>query len=290
MNARLQVEHPVTEMVTGLDLVRQQVLVALGERVELAPEPRGHAIECRLNAEDPHRDFLPGPGLVTHYRPPGGPFVRLDSGVEEGRRVAGDYDSLFAKLIVWAEDRDRARARMLRALDETEIEGIPTTIPFHRWVLETDEFRTGRIHTKWVEEALAEGALKPPADQVATARTGASADGVIRPARLLVEVAGHRIPVTVWGDEVRTPPAPPETHIHGHVAGAGDTLVAPMQGTILDVTVEPGQEVESGQTVCILEAMKMENHIVATREGTVTHVSVSKGDVVETGQPIAVIE
>jgi len=141
MNARLQVEHPVTEMVSGLDLVHLQLLVALDEEVEMEPRTRGHAIECRINAEDPYRDFLPGPGLITSYRPPGGPFVRLDSGVAEGRRVVGDYDSLVAKLVVWGEDRENTRRRMLRALDEFVVEGIPTTMPFHRWVLDTEEFR-----------------------------------------------------------------------------------------------------------------------------------------------------
>src|SRR6266496_2506187 len=138
VNARLQVEHPVTEMVSGLDLVRYQILVALGEPIELAPSMRGHSIECRLNAEDPYRDFLPGPGTVTRHRPPGGAFVRLDSGLTEGRSVSGAYDSLFAKLIVWAEDRELARRRMLHALDDVQIEGVPTTIPFHKWALQTE--------------------------------------------------------------------------------------------------------------------------------------------------------
>jgi acetyl-CoA/propionyl-CoA carboxylase biotin carboxyl carrier protein len=288
MNARLQVEHPVTEMVTGLDLVRLQLLVALDEDVEMEPTARGHAIECRINAEDPHRDFLPGPGMVTAYRPPGGPFVRLDSGVAEGRRVVGDYDSLLAKLVVWGEDRENARRRMLRALDEFVIEGIATTVPFHRWVLDTDEFRSGTVHTKWVEEALAAGALKPPEESVPLAAGGPAPSG---PVRMLVEVDGRRIPVNVWGDAARTAPRPPTMTAHGHVAsGAGEIIAAPMQGTILQVLVETGQEVEAGQTVCILEAMKMENHIVATREGTVSEVAVSKGDVVDTGQPLAVLE
>jgi len=288
MNARLQVEHPVTEMVTGLDLVRLQLLVALGEGVEVEPRSHGHAIECRINAEDPYRDFLPGPGLVTAYRPPGGPFVRLDSGVAEGRRVAGDYDSLIAKLVVWGEDRENARRRMLRALDEFVVEGIPTTMPFHRWVLDTEEFRTAAVHTKWVEEALAAGGLKPPEETAASAGGGSGPTG---PVRLLVEVDGHRVPVNVWGEEVKTPPPPPTLTFHGHAAvAAGEVIAAPMQGTILQVLVEPGQDVDAGQTVCILEAMKMENHIVATREGTVVEVAVSKGDVVDTGQPLAVIE
>jgi acetyl-CoA/propionyl-CoA carboxylase biotin carboxyl carrier protein len=288
MNARLQVEHPVTEMVAGLDLVRLQLLVALGEDVEVQPRAYGHAIECRINAEDPYRDFLPGPGMVTAYRPPGGPFVRLDSGVAQGRRVVGDYDSLVAKLIAWGEDRENARRRMLRALDEFVVQGIPTTMPFHRWVLDTEEFRKGTVHTKWVEEALVAGGLKAPEENASVPGTGPPPSG---PVRLLVEVNGRRVPVNVWGDEVRGPPRPPTESTHGHAgAGAGEVIAAPMQGTILQVLVEAGQEVEAGQTVCILEAMKMENHIVATREGKVMDVAVSKGDVVDTGQPLAVLE
>ena len=295
MNARLQVEHPVTEMVTGADLVRLQLLVAMGETVEAGAEPRGHAIECRLNAEDPLRDFLPGPGRITRFEPPGGPFVRLDSGVGEGRRVVGDYDSLFAKLIVWGEDREAARRRMLRALDEFHVEGIPTTIPFHRWVLQAEDFREGTAHTKWVEEALPAGGVAAMQRTAAAAtgdgaRGGMAAHGV-RPIRLQVEVEGRRVPVTVWGDEVRTTPAPPASSAHGHAAaGSGEIIAAPMQGTILRVMVEAGQGVEAGQTVCILEAMKMENHITATREGKVAEVAVSTGDVVDTGQPLIFIE
>lgn len=288
MNARLQVEHPVTEMVTGLDLVRLQLLVALDEDVDLEPKPRGHAIECRINAEDPYRDFLPGPGLITVHRPPGGPFVRLDSGVTEGRRVVGDYDSLVAKLIAWGEDRENSRRRMLRALDEFVVEGIPTTVPFHRWVLDTEEFKAGTVHTKWVEEALAAGGLKSPEENAAVRHGGPPPPA---PVRLLVEVDGRRVPVNVWGDDIRTPPPPPTESAHGAtLSSAGEVIAAPMQGTILQVLVEPGQQVDAGQTVCILEAMKMENHIVATREGKVAEVAVSKGDVVDTGQPLAFLE
>jgi acetyl-CoA/propionyl-CoA carboxylase biotin carboxyl carrier protein len=286
MNARLQVEHPVTEMVAGVDLVRLQILVALGEDIEVSPELRGHAIECRLNAEDPARDFLPGPGTITRYRPPGGAFVRVDSGVGEGRRVVGDYDSLFAKVIAWGEDRENSRRRMLRALEEFEIEGIPTTMPFHRWVLGTEEFQRGQVHTKWVEEALAAGALKEADGAVA-----ASDAGQPRPIRLIVEIDSHRVPVAVWGDQQRVAPLPPALAAHGRVsAGAGEMIASPMQGTILKVLVEPGQPVDAGATVCILEAMKMENHITASHQGTVIEVAVSDGDVVETGQPIAFIE
>jgi acetyl-CoA/propionyl-CoA carboxylase biotin carboxyl carrier protein len=294
MNARLQVEHPVTEMVTGLDLVRLQILVAMGERVEAAPTARGHAIECRINAEDPLRDFLPGPGLITRFEPPGGPFVRLDAGFGEGRRVPGDYDSLFGKLIVAGEDREAARRRMLRALDEFHVEGVPTTMPFHRWVLQTPDFIEGTAHTKWVEEALAAGGVsqmeKMERERGATAGP-ASAAAAAKPIRLTVEIDGHRVPVSVWSDDAALPPPPPASSAHGHAAaGSGEIIAAPMQGTILQVMVEAGQDVESGQTVCILEAMKMENHITATRQGKVAEVSVQKGDVVDMGQPLVFIE
>jgi acetyl-CoA/propionyl-CoA carboxylase biotin carboxyl carrier protein len=292
MNARLQVEHPVTEMVTGLDLVRLQILVALGERVEEAPSARGHAIECRINAEDPLRDFLPGPGLIGRFDPPGGPFVRLDAGFGQGKRIPGDYDSLFAKLIVAGEDREAARRRMLRALDEFQVEGVPSTIPFHRWVLQTPDFRDGTVHTKWAEDALAAGGLAQMEKQEKARGLAPSApSAAVKPIRLSVEVAGHRVPVSVWGDDVRGAPPPPLTAAHGQGAvGTGEIIAAPMQGTILQVLVEAGQEIEAGQTVCILEAMKMENHIAATQEGKVAEVAIHKGDVVDMGQPLVFIE
>jgi acetyl-CoA/propionyl-CoA carboxylase, biotin carboxylase, biotin carboxyl carrier protein len=289
VNARLQVEHPVTEMVTGFDLVRYQILVALGEPVELAPVMRGHSIECRLNAEDPYRDFLPGPGVVTRHRHPGGPFVRLDSGLTEGRPVVGAYDSLFAKLIVWAEDRELARRRMLQALDDVQIEGIPTTIPFHKWALQTDEFRTGTVTTKFVEQALAGGAFKPPEGGDPFVRTPARPDRA--PLRLVVEVDGHRVPVSIVDDGLRTPPSPAAGSSHGSLAtGAGEVIEAQMQGRILNILVEEGQQISAGDTVVILEAMKMENHVTASMDGTLTKLAVTKGEVVEIGQPIAVIE
>ena len=289
VNARLQVEHPVTEMVNGVDLVRLQLAVAMGEEVAVSVEPRGHAIECRLNAEDPYRDFLPGPGLITRFRPPAGPFVRVDAGFDEGRRVPGDYDSLFAKLIVWGEDRDLARRRMLRALDEFEIEGISTTIPFHRWVLDTPEFREATAHTRWVEQALADHPLQAP--DGAAAASGGTAPAPAKPLRMVVEVDGHRVPVALWGDEVRTAPRPPASSAGGgHGGHAGDVISAPMQGTILEVMVAEGQEVAAGDVLCILEAMKMENHIAATRDGTVSEVGVAKGDVVQAGQALVTID
>jgi acetyl-CoA/propionyl-CoA carboxylase biotin carboxyl carrier protein len=289
VNARLQVEHPVTEMVTGLDLVRLQLLVAAGEAVEVSADPRGHAIECRINAEDAYRDFLPGPGLITSFEVPGGPFVRLDSGFGEGRRIPGDYDSLFAKLVVWGEDRDRARVRMLRALDEFRVEGIPTTMPFHRWVLRTPEFVQATAHTRWVEQALEASPLA--AESPATESSPPSRDGrPSRPVHLVVEVDGRRVPVSLWGEELRTPPRPPSSASAGHaLAVVGEVISAPMQGTILQVVVEPGQRVAAGDTVCILEAMKMENHITAHQDGVVAEVNVRTGDVVDLGQVLVTV-
>ncbi|MGH2662599.1 MAG: biotin carboxylase N-terminal domain-containing protein [Actinomycetota bacterium] len=285
VNARLQVEHPVTEMVTGLDLVRLQIEVALGEKVDLAPELRGHAIECRVNAEDPSADFMPGPGTVTRLRLPGGPFVRVDAGITEGKTIPGDYDSLFAKLIVWGADREAARRRAIRALDELVVEGVPSTAPFHRWVLDTLAFREASHTTRWVEQALSEGQF--PAEQGGS--PGAAATP-FDPATVVVEVDGRRVPVRVWGDDVPTAPAPPEKSAHtahGHLA---DTITAPMQGTILQVMVEEGQEIEAGDVVCILEAMKMENHIASTHDAVVGSVAVAAGDVVELGQVLFVLE
>jgi acetyl-CoA/propionyl-CoA carboxylase biotin carboxyl carrier protein len=284
VNARLQVEHPVTEMVTGLDLVRLQIEVALGERVEVTPDVRGHAIECRINAEDAGNEFIPSPGLVSRLRPPAGPFVRVDAGITEGGVIPGDYDSLFAKLICWGPDRETARRRTLRALEEFEVEGVPTTIPFYRWVLDTLTFREGSHDTKWVERVLEAGQFAPPDEEAGRADGTGPA-----PARVLVELDGRRIPVRVWGD-VPSAPSPPRAAGRSAHAHAADTITAPMQGTILQVLVEEGQEIEAGRVVCILEAMKMENHIAATHDGTVASVAVKAGDVVDTGQVLIGLE
>jgi acetyl-CoA/propionyl-CoA carboxylase, biotin carboxylase, biotin carboxyl carrier protein len=290
VNARLQVEHPVTEMVTGFDLVRLQILAAMGERIDVDPEIRGHAIECRLNAEDPAHDFLPGPGRVTRFEPPGGPFVRLDAGVAEGREVVGNYDSLIGKLICWGEDRDAARRRTLRALDEMVIGGIPTTASFHRWALQTPEFIQGRHTTRFVEAALADGRFEPPGAPAPSvdgaARTGG---GGSSPFHISVEVDGHHVPVLLWGVELPHAPAVPESAT-GLGGGDSASVTAPMQGTILQVMVEPGQDVAEGQVICILEAMKMENHIASARDGVVRDVAVRKGDVVQSGAVLVSFE
>ncbi len=287
MNTRLQVEHTVTEMVTGLDLVALQIEVALGGSLAgLEPETRGHAIQCRINAEDPGRNFLPGPGRVTRYEEPGGPFVRVDSGVEAGREIPGDYDSMFAKVIVHGTDREQARRRMLRALDEFVVEGVPTTIPVHRWILESEAFRTSAHTTTWLERALADAALPAQVDLKPASSLGQPA----RPRDILVEVDGRRVPVRIFDERRDVAPKPPSAHGGHHGEHVHGEIHAPMQGTILKVLVEKGQEIRAGDVLCILEAMKMENHIASTREGEITDLAIRAGQVVETGQLLAVID
>jgi acetyl-CoA/propionyl-CoA carboxylase biotin carboxyl carrier protein len=286
MNTRLQVEHTVTEMVTGLDIVALQIDVALGGSLAgLDVAPRGHAIQCRINAEDPGRNFLPGPGRITRYVEPGGPFVRVDSGVTEGREVPGDYDSMFAKLIVAGADREQARHRMLRALGEYVVEGVPTTIPVHEWILETEAFRDSTHTTTWLEKALADAHLPAQGDL-----SQGGAPRATRPEDILVEVDGRRIPVRIFDERREAAPKAPAGHGgHGgeHVHGE---IRAPMQGTIVKVLVEKGQAIRAGEVVCILEAMKMENHIASTREGEITDLPIRPGQVVETGALLAVID
>jgi len=288
MNTRLQVEHTVTEMVTGLDLVALQIAVALGERVDVSSVgARGHAIQCRINAEDPTRNFLPGPGRITGYREPSGPFVRVDSGVREGKEIPADYDSMFAKLIVAAGDREGARRRIARALGEFHVEGVPTTIPLHRWILETSEFRGATHTTTWLERALREADL-PGAERTVPA-TLEPRQGV--PAEILVEMDGRRVPIRIFDHRRDTAPKPPARHAAGHHGEhVHSVIAAPMQGTILRVLVELGQEIEAGDVVCILEAMKMENAIPAPREGVVSELPIGSGQVVQVGQTLAVID
>ena len=286
MNTRLQVEHTVTEMVTGLDIVALQLQVAMGERLRIDSPPRGAAIQCRINAEDPGRNFLPGPGRITRYEEPSGPFVRVDSGVAAGREVPGDYDSMFAKLIVSAEDRDRARSRMLRALSEFRIEGVPTTIPLHEWILQTKEWRAGTHTTTWLERALGDTDFPSQVD----IHPASAGPDPARPADILVEVDGRRVPVRIFDERREIAPRSPSSHGAHHGEHVHGEIIAPMQGTILKVLVEKGQEIRAGEVVCILEAMKMENHIASTRDGEVTELPIRAGQVVETGQTLAVID
>ncbi len=295
MNTRIQVEHTVTELVTGLDLVREQVLIAAGEPLPLRQEDvslRGHAIECRINAEDPSTGFLPAPGRITSYREPAGPGVRVDSGVEAGTEVAPFYDPLLAKLVVHGVDREHARTRMLRALDEYEIGGVETLLGFHRALLSEPCFVDAGTCAGIVEsDELAEKA-RELSDRT-TIVTG-SPDGAVRATVVPVELDGRRFEVRV----VR--PEPPHAALarakrdrgsgHGLGGGGPDGIVSPMQGTVLHVRVAEGDEVAAGDVVCIVEAMKMENEIAAHRSGIVTALSVAAGEPVTLGQVICVVE
>jgi acetyl-CoA/propionyl-CoA carboxylase biotin carboxyl carrier protein len=293
MNTRLQVEHTVTELVTGLDLVREQVLIAAGEPLSLSQEDvrlRGHAIECRINAEDPSTGFLPTPGRITGYREPAGPGVRVDSGVREGSEVAGLYDPLVAKLCVHGVDREHARRRMLRALGEYEIEGIETLVGFHRALLAHACFAAGETCRGVVESKE----LAEEAEQLShlTTKIPAASDGRVQGRNIQAEVEGRRFEITVLE------PEPPHAELarrrrdrdaQAHYGAARDAIVTPMQGTVLAVEVAEGDEVEPGQVVCVVEAMKMENEITSPRAGTVSELSVEPGQPVTTGQVICLV-
>ena len=293
MNTRIQVEHTVTEMVTGLDLVREQVLIAAGEPLSLRQEDvrlTGHSIECRINAEDVAHGFRPAPGRITAYREPGGPGVRVDSGVIAGTEISPLYDPLIAKLVVHGQDREQARLRMLRALDEFVIDGPPTLLGFHRALLSHPCFVEGATCQGVVEsELLAERAAQLSNE---TTTVEVESDGAVRARLRTVEVDGRKFSVTVLD------PEPPWAQLarrrrergdQGESAGR-EALVSPMQGTVLAVQVADGDDVSAGQLVCIVEAMKMENEIHAHRAGTVRHLSVEPGQQVSTGQVICVIE
>ena len=293
MNTRLQVEHTVTELVTGLDLVREQVLIAAGEPLSLSQEDvrlRGHAIECRINAEDPSTGFLPTPGRITGYREPAGPGVRVDSGVREGSEVVGLYDPLVAKLCVHGVDREHARRRMLRALGEYEIEGIETLVGFHRALLAHACFAAGETCHGVVEsKELAEEAERL---SHLTTKVPAASDGRVQGRNIQAEVEGRRFEITLLE------PEPPHAELarrrrhraqQGHHGAARDAIVTPMQGTVLAVEVAEGDEVEPGQVVCVVEAMKMENEITSPRAGTVSELSVEPGQPVTTGQVICLV-
>jgi acetyl-CoA/propionyl-CoA carboxylase biotin carboxyl carrier protein len=299
MNTRLQVEHPVTELVSGIDLVAEQIRVASGEALSFGQDDidlRGHAVECRINAEDPAGGrFLPSPGRITALVAPQGFGTRWDGGYESGDEVSQFYDNLVGKLIVWGHDRDKAIRRMLRALREMRVEGIATTIPADIAILEHEDFRQGNHSTKWVEERLDLSTIGSPPAPV-------DADDPEPKVRrdVDVEVNGKRFSVSVWVPEVatvsggRAAPATARRRAGGSgggaLAGGSGAVTVPMQGTIVKVLVEVGQEVDAGQTVCVLEAMKMENNIAAEKAGTVTEVKVAPGDSVGSGDVVVVID
>jgi acetyl-CoA/propionyl-CoA carboxylase, biotin carboxylase, biotin carboxyl carrier protein len=296
MNTRLQVEHPVTELVAGVDLVHAQLRVAAGEPLPAGWSHlgrRGHAIEVRINAEDPAARFMPAPGPVVGWREPSGPGVRVDAGVRAGFTVPQAYDSLLAKLIVWGEDRDQARGRMLRALDEFVIEGVPTTIPFHRLAMQDPAFAAGDVSTILVEQGMDLSALAAEpvedGDQL----------GKPTPRRMVIELDGKRFDVNVFPQEevkiperIRTPRSPKALErARAELGGPGKEVVkTPMQGTIVKVLVANGDAVTPGQTLVVLEAMKMENHVTAHQAGKVSELNVAEGDTVPTGATIATIE
>ncbi len=288
MNTRLQVEHTVTEMVTGIDLVREQLRVAAGERLSFSSvDPRGHAIELRINAEDPFGGFVPSPGRITEYHEPAGYGVRVDGWVEAGTNVSQYYDNLLAKLVVWGRDRAEAIQRAQRALTEYTIYGIATTIPAHQQVLAHPDFVENRHHTKWMETELELSKTEPdpgptlPEDEAVSRRT------------MTVEIGGRRFEVSFWAPEPETGGIrrrAPKLTARSATGSADGMVTAPMQGTIVKVSVKAGDTVEAGQSICVLEAMKMENEVKAPGPGAVVDLRVQPGDTVAAGDLIAVIK
>jgi acetyl-CoA/propionyl-CoA carboxylase biotin carboxyl carrier protein len=290
MNTRLQVEHPVTELVCGVDLVRAQLLTAAGEALEFTQDDLvlgGAAIECRINAENPAKKFMPAPGRIGNYREPAGPGVRVDSGAEANTTIPQAYDPMIAKVISYGANREEARRRMLRALGEYAIEGIKTTIPFHRLMLADERFASGDYHTGTVEREM-------DLSELAEAPTSVPEPGEPETVERVfdVEIDGKRFSVKARErlETLVQPRKPkPPAHVGAGVGGGSDTLVAPMQGTIVKVLVDEGQAVKAGQAIVVLEAMKMENSILAHIEGTVEELKVKHGQSIETGATIAVI-
>ncbi len=301
VNTRLQVEHPVTEETAGIDLVLQQFKIANGEKLDITedPAPRGHAIEFRINGEDAGRGFLPAPGPVSKFEPPSGPGVRLDSGVETGSVIGGQFDSMLAKLIVHGATREEALARSRRALDEFHVEGLATVIPFHRAVVSDPAFIGDgdgfSVHTRWIETEW-ENAIEPftggePLDEETLPRQ-----------TVVVEVGGRRLEVSLPGDlalgngsaagagVLRKKPKPRKRGAHAGAAASGDAVTAPMQGTVVKVAVEEGQEVAAGDLVVVLEAMKMENPVTAHKDGTIAGLAVEVGAAITQGTVLAEIK
>ena len=292
MNTRVQVEHPVTEEVTGVDIVQTGIRIAAGEKLPYAQEDiawRGHAIEARINAEDPTSDFVPSPGFASAYEEPGGPGVRVDSALRGPGIVPETYDPLFAKLIVRGVDREDALRRLRRALLEFRIEGVTTTLPFFEAILEDEAFVKGRYTTRFVAERLGELKIKAPP-------IGESSVPPERDVReVQVEVNGKLFQVKVYADETRQQAAGAPARRREREWGWGSTIAegtitAPMQGTIVKVFVEEGQKVAVDEPVCLLEAMKMESEIRAKKDGLVAKVLIEAGKAVRSGDPLVVLE
>jgi acetyl-CoA/propionyl-CoA/long-chain acyl-CoA carboxylase, biotin carboxylase, biotin carboxyl carrier protein len=297
VNTRLQVEHPVSEETTGLDLVREQFRIADGEPLRFTedPVPHGHSIEFRINGEDAGRNFLPAPGTVTRFVAPSGPGVRMDAGVVSGDVIGGQFDSLLAKLIVTGENRAEALARSRRALDEMIVEGMATVLPFHRAIVRDPAYvgdESGfSVHTRWIETEF-DNTIPPFADPAATP------DEQPRQS-LVVEVGGRRLEVSLpaglagvaGAGEPAVAKAAPRKRSGGKTAAAsGDAVTAPMQGTIVKIAIEDGQQVEAGDLVVVLEAMKMENPVTAHKAGTVTGLAVGAGETVTQGSVLCEIK
>jgi acetyl-CoA/propionyl-CoA carboxylase biotin carboxyl carrier protein len=305
MNTRVQVEHTVTEMATGIDIVREQIRIAAGEPISFSQdevEVRGHAIECRINAEAAHKKFAPAPGRITTYSEPAGPGVRVDSGLEAGAEVSPMYDPMVAKLIVWDVDREAATARMLRALEEYDVGGITTLIPFHKALLATKQWRKAETCRDLVEDTKWLKSLAPEAPTPAPAAAKEEPEEKVE-RDYTVEVDSRRFTVKVIGpppvgggvaagsNSASARPAPRRERSGGPSGNgaAGGALVSPLQGTVLRVDVEKGQEVEAGAVVCVIEAMKMENEITAPVAGKVEELSVAEGASVSPGDALAKI-
>ncbi len=292
VNTRLQVEHPVTEEITGLDLVREQFNIAEGKELSLKEDPalHGHAFEFRINGEDAGSNFMPAPGAITKYEEPSGPGVRMDTGIREGDVIGGQFDSMLAKLIVWGKDRDEALRRSAHALAEYNVEGLATVIPFHRHIVENPAFvgdgEKFDVYTKWIEEEW-DNPIQPYAGD-----SEVDEDEAVPSQKVTVEIDGRRVEVALPGDLAlgggaggARKKAKKRRSGGAKKAASGDAVVAPMQGTVIKVEVEEGQEVAEGDTVVVLEAMKMENPVKAHKAGTVTGLAaeagagVGKGDV-----------
>ncbi|WP_377452158.1 acetyl/propionyl/methylcrotonyl-CoA carboxylase subunit alpha [Rhodococcoides fascians] len=302
VNTRLQVEHPVTEETSGIDLVLQQFRIANGEELTITedPEPRGHSFEFRINGEDAGRGFLPAPGPVTTFTAPSGPGVRVDSGVESGSVIGGQFDSMLAKLIVTGATREEALARSRRALAEFTVDGLATVIPFHAAVVSDPAFigdgDSFSVHTRWIETEWDNQV--PPF----TAGQPIDDDEALPRQSVIVEVGGRRVEVSLPGEltlgggsggnagAVRRKPKARTRGGAGAGAASGDSVTAPMQGTVVKIAVDEGQEVAAGDLVAVLEAMKMENPVTAHKAGTITGLSVTAGDAITQGTVLAEIK
>jgi acetyl-CoA/propionyl-CoA carboxylase biotin carboxyl carrier protein len=303
MNTRVQVEHCVTEMTTGIDIVKEGIRAAAGEELSYRQEDvvlRGHAIECRINAEDASKNFAPAPGKIGRYKEPSGPGVRVDSGVEENGEVSPMYDPMVAKLIVWDADREQATARMLRALGEFEIEGLKTLIPFHEALLSTEQWAKGETCRDLLEDKKWLKTLAFPPAAAAAAAPEDEEEKVEQ--SYSVEVSGKRFDVRVLGPPfaaagavngsapAASRQAPRRSERKSSSAGGPDVLPSPLQGNMWKVLVKQGDTVEEGQLLCIIEAMKMENEITAHKAGTVVELPISEGAPIQAGAPIATIK